>query len=149
MSPATTSSVSVPPTDPVAQPDTVADCVQAAVFSAGTPNNKQLYTPDDLDAFTSELDQARSLLPNRVNIDPQAVERDLSKLVLTLIELLRQLMERQALRRVEAGSLNDEEIERLGQAFLKLELRMQELKQIFGFADEDLNLSLGPLGNLL
>jgi hypothetical protein len=58
-------------------------------------------------------------------------------------------MERQALRRIEAGSLNDEEIERLGQTFLKLGVRMEELKQAFGLENEDLNLNLGPLGNLL
>jgi hypothetical protein len=69
--------------------------------------------------------------------------------VLTLIELLRQLLEHQALRRMEGGSLSDEEIERLGQTFIKLEARMGELKQTFGLEDEDLNLNLGPLGNLL
>ncbi len=58
-------------------------------------------------------------------------------------------MERQALRRIEAGSLNDEEIERLGQTFLKLEARMEELMQIFGLEDEELNLNLGPLGDLM
>ncbi len=87
--------------------------------------------------------------PRRVNADPERVERGLAQLVLTLVELLRQLMERQALRRVEAGSLTDEEIERLGQTFMKLEQRMEELKKEFGLEDEDLNLSLGPLGDLL
>jgi CRISPR/Cas system-associated endonuclease Cas1 len=77
------------------------------------------------------------------------VERGLAKLVLTLIELLRQLMERQALRRIEAGSLSDEEIERLGQTFMKLDTRMEELQQIFGLEDEELNLNLGPLGDLM
>jgi hypothetical protein len=69
--------------------------------------------------------------------------------VLTLIELLRRLMERQALRRIEAGSLSDEEIERLGQTFIKLQERMEELKQLFGLEDKDLNLNLGPLGDLM
>jgi len=103
----------------------------------------------DLDAFATELERARSALPRRVNADPQGVERGLAKLVLTLIELLRQLLERQALRRIEADSLTDEEIERLGQTFLKLETRMEELKRTFGLEDEDLNLNLGPLGDLL
>jgi hypothetical protein len=58
-------------------------------------------------------------------------------------------MERQALRRIEAGSLSDEEIERLGQTFMKLDARMKELKQIFGLEDEELNLNLGPLGDLM
>jgi hypothetical protein len=110
---------------------------------------KLLCDPGDLEAFATELEQATNVLPRRINADPEGVERGLAKLVLTLIELLRQLMERQALRRIEAGSLNDEEIERLGQTFLKLGARMEELKQAFGLENEDLNLNLGPLGNLL
>jgi len=58
-------------------------------------------------------------------------------------------MERQALRRIEAGSLSDEETERLGQTFMKLEARMEELKRVFGLEDEELNLNLGPLGDLM
>jgi hypothetical protein len=110
---------------------------------------KVLCDPSDLEAFATELQQAGSPLPRRVNADPEGVERGLAKLVLTLIELLRQLMERQALRRMEAGSLSDDEIERLGQTFLKLDARMEELKQIFGLEDQELNLNLGPLGDLM
>jgi uncharacterized protein YjiS (DUF1127 family) len=88
-------------------------------------------------------------LPSRVNADPETVERGLAQLVLTLIELLRQLMERQALRRMDEGSLSDEEIERLGQTFMRLAERMDELKEHFGLRDEDLNLNLGPLGDLM
>jgi len=110
---------------------------------------KLLHDPGDLETFATELEQATSPLPRRVNADPEGVERGLAKLVLTLIELLRQLMERQALRRIEAGSLDDEEIERLGQTFMKLDARMEELKLIFGLEDEVLNLSLGPLGDLM
>lgn len=101
-----------------------------------------------LEPFLGELERA-SGRARRVGTDPEKVERDLAKLVLTLIELLRQLLERQALRRVEAGSLTDEEVERLGQTFLKLEARLEELKMTFGLEDEDLNLNLGPLGHLL
>jgi hypothetical protein len=110
---------------------------------------KLLCDPGDLEAFAAELEQVSSPLPQRINADPEGVERGLAKLVLTLIELLRQLMERQALRRIEGGSLSDEEIERLGQTFLKLDARMEELKQTFGLEDEDLNLHLGPLGDLM
>jgi Gas vesicle protein K len=85
----------------------------------------------------------------RLDADREDVARGLAQLVLTLIELLRQLMERQAIRRVEAGGLSDEEVERLGQALIALEQRMEELKEDFGLEDEDLNLNLGPLGNLL
>src|SRR3954465_12537242 len=88
-------------------------------------------------------------LPRRVEADPETVERGLAQLVLTLIELLRQLMERQALRRMEQGTLDDDQIERLGETFMKLAERMDELKAEFGLRDQDLNLNLGPLGNLL
>ncbi len=112
------------------------------------PRDKVL-AGDRLDAFASELEGVTKLLPRRVNADPERVERGLAQLVLTLIELLRQLMERQALRRVEQGALSEEEIERMGQTFMKLEQRMDELKTEFGLTDEDLNLNLGPLGDLL
>jgi hypothetical protein len=85
----------------------------------------------------------------RVEVDEQNVERGLAQLVLTIVELLRQLMERQALRRVEAGGLDDETVERLGRTLMALEERMDELKEIFGFSEDDLNLDLGPLGRLL
>lgn len=87
--------------------------------------------------------------PSRINSDPETVERGLAQLVLTLIELLRQLMERQALRRMDEGSLSDEEIERLGETFMRLAERMDELKEHFDLRDEDSNLNLGPLGDLL
>jgi hypothetical protein len=85
----------------------------------------------------------------RVEADREDVARGLAQLVLTLIELIRQLMERQAIRRVEAGGLSDEQIERLGQALMALEQRMEELRQDYGLTEEDLNLDLGPLGKLL
>jgi gas vesicle protein GvpK/gas vesicle protein GvpA/GvpJ/GvpM family len=85
----------------------------------------------------------------RIDTDPENVERGLAQLVLTVIELLRQLMERQALYRMESGSLTEDEVERLGQTFLKLEERMEQLKRDFGLEDEELNLHLGPLGDLM
>jgi CRISPR/Cas system-associated endonuclease Cas1 len=85
----------------------------------------------------------------RLEADRDDVARGLAQLVLTIIELLRQLMERQAIRRVESGDLSDEQVERLGQALMALERQMGELKDEFGLEDEDLNLDLGPLGNLL
>jgi hypothetical protein len=95
------------------------------------------------------LEHLRARLPRRLNADPEELEKGLAQLVLTLVELLRQLMERQALRRIEGGSLSDEEVERLGRTFLALSERMDELKAIFGFEDKDLNLNLGPLGDLM
>jgi Gas vesicle protein K len=99
--------------------------------------------------FGSELDRARAGLKNRINADQEELEKGLAQLVMTVIELLRQLMERQALRRMEGGTLTDEEIERLGKTFMALSERMDELKRTFGLSDEDLNLDLGPLGNLM
>jgi hypothetical protein len=112
-------------------------------------DDRVLGAAGDLDLFTDELEQLRDAFPRRINADPERVERGLAQLVLTLIELLRQLMERQALRRMEQGTLSDEQIERLGETFMKLDTRMQELKTHFDLRDEDLNLNLGPLGDLL
>lgn len=85
----------------------------------------------------------------RIEIDRDEVRRDLMKLVLTVVELLRQLMERQALRRVDDGDLNEAEVEDLGTALMHLEEAMDELTEQFGLTAEDLNLELGPLGPLL
>lgn len=91
----------------------------------------------------------RSPLPERIDADPQSAKHGLAALVLTLVDVLRQLMERQAVRRMEGGTLTEEEIERLGQTFMLLAERMEELKDAFGLDDDDLNLDLGPLGDLL
>jgi Gas vesicle protein K len=85
----------------------------------------------------------------RIEADPESVEKGLVTLVLTLVELLRQLMERQALRRVEQGSLTDEQTEKIGSTLMALDARMTELREHFGLRPEDLNLDLGPLGPLL
>jgi uncharacterized protein YjiS (DUF1127 family) len=103
----------------------------------------------DLRSIAGELDHLPEAFPRRVQADPEKVEQGLAQLVLTLIELLRQLMERQALRRMETGTLTDEQIERLGETFMKLDRRMAELTEHFGLDEGDLNLDLGPLGDLL
>jgi len=108
-----------------------------------------LLAGGDLQSIARDLDGARSSLPRRIEADPENVEKGLAQLVLTLIELLRQLMERQALHRMEAGNLTDEQIERLGETFMKLEQRMNELTEHFGIEKRELNLNLGPLGDLL
>lgn len=102
-----------------------------------------------LDDFLGQMKRLNPGLPTHINSSPENVERGLAKLVLTLIELLRQLMERQGIRRMEADSLSDEEIERLGQTFIALKRRMEELKEAFGLEGEELNLNLGPMGKLL
>ncbi|GLY91719.1 gas vesicle protein K [Actinoallomurus iriomotensis] len=88
-------------------------------------------------------------MPHRLETDSERVERDLVRLVLTVIELVRQLMERQALRRVDAGDLPDDKVEELGLALMRLEEAMTELRERFGLDARDLNLDLGPLGPLL
>jgi Gas vesicle protein K len=109
-------------------------------------NSKTLVAPPGEVIGAGKLDDA---LSRRINADPEGVERGLAQLVLTIVELLRQLMERQALRRVEAGGLSDEQVERLGETLMLLADRMQELKHEFDLDDRDLNLDLGPLGRLL
>ena len=86
-----------------------------------------------------------SIVPERISADPEIVENGLAKRVLSIVELVRKLLEKQALRRMDAGSLTEEEIERLGNALMKLEEKMAELKRTFGLSDEELNLKLGPL----
>ena len=102
-----------------------------------------------LQEFIEEMEEASSSRPSRLNLDQAKVEQGLAKLVLTLIELIRQLLEKQALTRIEAGSLTEEEIERMGNTFMRLEEKMKELKEVFGLKDEELNLNLGPLGDLM
>lgn len=85
----------------------------------------------------------------RIDADPKSVERGLVCLVLTVVELLRQLMERQALRRVEVGDLSAEQVDNIGLTLMALEARMAELRDHFGLEPADLNIDLGPLGPLL
>ncbi len=95
-----------------------------------------------------ELTAVARALPERINADPERVEQGLARLVLTVIELLREVLEHQAVRRMDGGTLSEEQVEQLGMALLKLNHRMDELKGIFGLTDEDLNIDLGPLGRL-
>lgn len=91
------------------------------------------------------LEFTESVVPERISADPEIVENGLAKLVLSIIELVRRLLEKQALRRMDAGNLSDEEIERLGSALMKLEEKMAELKRTFGLSDDELNMKLGPV----
>lgn len=115
----------------------------------GNGTASQTGGPDPLERAVQELERLERPLPPRIDADPEEVERGLAKLVLTLIELIRRLLEHQAIRRIEGGSLTDEEIERLGLTFLRLAQRMKELQGAFDLSDEDLNLNLGPLGDLM
>lgn len=99
--------------------------------------------------LTAELAALAEHLPSRIDVDPEAVQKDLARLVLTLVELLRRVVEHQALRRMDDGDLSDEQVERMGTALWKLEEKMGEIKDVLGLAGEELNVDLGPLGKLL
>jgi gas vesicle protein GvpK/gas vesicle protein GvpA/GvpJ/GvpM family len=94
------------------------------------------------------LNQVAQGLPERINADAAGPETGLARLVLTLIEVLRKVLEHQAVRRMEGGRLSDEEVERLGLALARLNDRMGELKRVFGLSEEDLQIDLGPLGRV-
>ena len=97
---------------------------------------------------TAALHAIARALPERINADPEQVEQGLARLVLTVIELLREVLEHQAIRRMDGGTLTEQQVEKLGLALLKLNQRMDELNTHFGLTDEDLNIDLGPLGRL-
>ena len=110
-------------------------------------------TPEEIAAAVGELNRelkaAGETGIEKIDCSPETIEQGLARLVLSLIELLRRVMERQAIRRMEGGSLDDNKVEELGQALMKLEAKVHEMAAAFGLRPEDLNLELGPLGNLL
>lgn len=112
---------------------------------------KQL-TPHEVEAAVTELRRQLQGLaqqpPARIDCSQETIEQGLAKLVLGLIELLRQLLERQAIRRMEGGTLSDQQLEEMGMALMKLEEKIKELAEQFGLKAEDLNLNLFSLGNL-
>ena len=95
-----------------------------------------------------DLRAIASALPARIDATPEGVEQGLAKLVLTLIEVLRKVLEHQAVRRMDGGTLSEDEVERLGLALLSLDERLRELKTVFGLSDEELEIDLGPLGHI-
>ncbi len=111
--------------------------------------NKILLNSAPADKIQGAIEKIENTVTSRINATPDNADHGLAQLVLTLIELIRKLVEKQAIRRVEGGSLTEDEIERLGETLMKLEMKMEELKKIFNLTDEDLNLNLGPLGDLM
>jgi hypothetical protein len=96
----------------------------------------------------TSLQEGATSVPARVELSPDNIEQGLAKLVLTLIDFLRQLLERQAIRRMEGGTLSEEEIEQMGEALMKLEAKIRDMAEQFGLSPADLNIDLGPLGRL-
>jgi hypothetical protein len=111
--------------------------------------NKILFNTGSFDGLSQEIGNLVKMDESKLKLTPDNADSGLAKLVLTLVELIRKLVEKQAMRRVDGGSLTDEEIERLGETLMKLELKMEELKKHFNLTDKDLNLNLGPLGDLM
>jgi hypothetical protein len=104
----------------------------------------------ELEDLRKQLEKtARTASPFRWNADPDDVQRSVAQLVLTLVEFIRQLLERQAIRRMEAGTLSDQQTEDVGRALMKLEETVREIAAKFGISPEELNLDLGPVGKLL
>lgn len=117
-----------------------------------TEKPRQL-SPQDVEDAVSELKRELNSFahgaPQRIECSPENIEQGLAKLVLGLVELLRRLLERQAIRRMEGGSVTPEQTEEMGLALMRLEQKIRELTSAFGLRPEDLNLDLGPLGKLL
>lgn len=111
--------------------------------------NKILFNTGSLEGISEEIGKLANVEDSKLKLTPDNADSGLAKLVLTLVELIRKLVEKQAMRRVDGGSLTDEEIERLGETLMKLEMKMEELKKHFNLTDRDLNISLGPLGDLM
>jgi hypothetical protein len=109
-------------------------------------------SPDDLEQAVAGLNEELNSLAagptQRIECNSENIEQGLARLVLSLLELLRRLMERQAIRRMEGGSLEDAQIEEMGRALMKLEQKIREMADHFGLRPEELNLDLGPLGTL-
>jgi hypothetical protein len=103
----------------------------------------------ELEDLRRELERAAGGNPLRWNADPDEVQRSVAQLVLTLVEFIRQLLERQAIRRMEAGTLTDRQTEDIGRALMQLEATVRDLAARFGIPFEDLNLDLGPAGKLI
>ena len=111
--------------------------------------NKILFNTGSLDELSQEVANLTNNEDSKLKLTPDNADSGLAKLVLTLVELIRKLVEKQAMRRVDGGLLTEEEVERLGETLMKLEMKMEELKKHFNLTDRDLNINLGPLGDLM
>lgn len=106
-------------------------------------------TAETVERFAADLREVAPSLPARLDASPDDIDAGVGRLVLTLVEFIRQVLEHQAVRRMEGGSLTDDETERLGMALMRLEERLEDIRDTFGLEPDDLNIDLGPLGRLL
>jgi len=113
----------------------------------------QVLTPEDMEyieKLQSEIKRAQENIPRLIDLgSPKKAEQGLAKLVLTLVELIRKLMEKEAFRRVKKGTLSPLEVQKLGLSLKAVKLKIKELQAVFGIEDDELNIDLGPLGSLL
>lgn len=114
-----------------------------------TPLEPTRVESSDTASFASAVSLKKAREAPRLNLDPQQVKNGLGQLVLTVVKLLHELLERQAIRRMDSGSLTEEQVERLGTALMAQSEEIERLCKEFGLSQEDLNLDLGPLGRLL
>jgi hypothetical protein len=103
---------------------------------------------EELDALRGEIERQAAAVAPRWNADPEEVQKSVARLILALVEFLRKLMEKQAIRRMEAGTLTEEEVENVGLALMRLEETLHDIAGRFGLTPDELNLDLGPLGRL-
>lgn len=104
---------------------------------------------EELDALRAEIERQAAAAAPRWNADPEEVQKSVARLILALVEFLRKLMEKQAIRRMEAGTLTEEEVENVGLALMRLEETLHDIAGRFGLKPDELNLDLGPLGKLI
>ena len=132
----------------------ITSAARAEELSGGPPGSPHnALTKEDIayiETLRKEIKKAEENIPRIIHADsPRETEQGLAKLILTIIELIRKLMEKEAFRRVKRGSLSPVEIQKLGLSLKAVKKKMQEIQAIFGIKDEDMNLNLGPLGDLI
>ena len=118
-------------------------------MSRKTSDRDRSEARSQVDRLAADLREVAPSLPARIDASPDNIEAGVGKLVLTLIEFIRQILEHQAIRRMEGGSLEEDQMERLGLALMQLEDRLDDVRRSFGLECDDLNIDLGPLGRLL
>ena len=122
----------------------------SSASSKRVPRSVGTIEVQELESMRAEVERlALKAAPPRWNADPDDVRKSVARLVLTLVEFIRQLLERQAIRRMDAGTLTEDETEAVGLALMRLEETVRDLGALFGIAPEDLNLDLGPVGKLM